>query len=403
MIRKFFTSREAAFGARNSARPGTRRLYRSRPALESLEGRQLMSIDGYQQMINTKTGGYQLDAHTATSSDGNTVVVWTDQFVAGSGDYDIRAQRYNSFGGKLGPEIIVADTQDVEDQPSVAINNTGQFVVSYTDVVGNDENVLAQRFDSSGTAVGGPVQVAISGGGIQEDTSDVGMDDQGNFVVAFDQTAYGGSHVYAHQYNSAGQLTNVINVSSTFANQYDPSVAMSPDGRFYVTWEQEYSLTDFDVYANSYSASGALTSTYIVSYSTANDQAPSISADDHGNAVVAWQQGGDIKARRLSLKLDSGPVINIAASTPETESAPSVALNKQGGGFVVTYNHQPTGGGPVFGAVAEVSSFNTVTTTGAGAFASVSIDAYGDYLIAFEAYPTITYSDIYGQRGHLNP
>jgi hypothetical protein len=380
---------------------------RLRPTLDALEDRQLMSIATSPFEINTKTAGYQLDDDNATSADGNTVVVWDDQ--SSAGDFDVHAQRYNSFGGKLGPEIVVANTSNDETQPSVAINNAGQFVVSYTQVVHNDINVLAQRFDSSGRAVGSAIQVATSG--FQESDSDVGIDDQDDFVVAYDFSAYGGSFVRANQYNSAGQLTKAISVTSSFADQYYPSVAMSPDGRFYVAWEQEYSGTDFDVYANSYNAAGTLTSAYIVADGTANDQLPNISADDNGNAVVVWNQGGNVEARRLGLGT-IGPVISIADYSKNQyykANIPSVALNQQGGGFVVAYTSVITDpgredNGENVQVVYEVSASNTVTVQSPIIFESydpsVSIDAFGDYFITDVEYNG-TDTDVFGRRGNL--
>src|SRR5437763_16694947 len=77
-----------------------------RPSVEALEGRQLMSIGPeFIAPINTTTRNAQFHSDNASASGGSSVVVWTDTF--SSSDHDIRAQRFNSFGGKTGPEIVV--------------------------------------------------------------------------------------------------------------------------------------------------------------------------------------------------------------------------------------------------------------------------------------------------------
>jgi hypothetical protein len=360
-----------------------RRSRKRRPELEALEGRKLMTIGLYPMFgtVNTKTVGAQLAPHNATSADGNSVVVWTD---AAGPDHDIRAQRYNSSGGKLGPEILVAGTGFDEYEPSVAIDDQGQFVVSYTLQFGSDLNVMAQRFDSSGNPSGAAITVAPTP--LPEVQSSVGIDRQGNFVVAFDRQAYGLSQVYAAQYSSSGQLAGIIHVTSTFnafANSYLPSVAMSADGRFDVAWEQEYNTTDFDIYANSYTASGVPINSFVVAFTSAFDQTPSIAMDNAGNAVVAWDSGGAIEARRLGLN-SIGPPITIIDNPYFRGRDPSVAMGAGGGGFVVVANTVQAGTGYGYEEVFEVSASNAVQGLGLGvlaASASVSIDYFGNYIV----------------------
>ena len=272
------------------------------------------------------------------------MVVWTDTYKDGLNgspfDRDIRAQRYNSFGGKLGPEIIVAFTTLQEYFPAVAMSDQGQFVVSYTQAVGSDTNVLAQRFDSNGNAVGAPIQVGA--GTFSESYSDVAMDRYGNFVVSYTRnTNNNNPDIFAKQYNSNGQLLNVINVAITSVAETSSSVAMTPDGRFDVAWEQVFGPTDHDIWEKSYDASGIQTALNPVAYSTALDETPSIAMDNAGDAVVAWEKAGDIKARRIGSTGLMGSEINIFSSAVNSMQAPVVALKPGGGGFVLAIRHTP--------------------------------------------------------------
>ena len=56
--------------------------------------------------VNTTTRNAQFDSDNASSANGSSVVVWTDTF--SPTDHDIRAQRFNASGGKVGPEIVVS-------------------------------------------------------------------------------------------------------------------------------------------------------------------------------------------------------------------------------------------------------------------------------------------------------
>jgi hypothetical protein len=99
-----------------------------------------------------------------------------------------------------------------------------------------------------------------------------------------------------------------------------------------------------------------------------------------------------------------GPVINIA-SAPDYEQTPSVALKPGGGGFVVAYTSIPTDFHTYNGFVAEVSASDVVTTHPINGEAdSVSIDAFGDYLVTFTTGGGISpqsVADVFGQRGYL--
>src|SRR5262249_9661952 len=143
---------------------------------------------------------------------------------------------------------------------------------------------------------------------------------------------------------------------------------------------------DHDIYMNRYSASGALLGTSYIELSTAFESRPSVSMDNSGNAVVAWQRqiygNNDVIARRVSSSGVLGPEITIAA-TSYSEESPKVALKRTGGAFVVVYNGYDQTSEHV--RVAEVSATNRVTTLDAGVRldASVSINGAGQYLVTY--------------------
>ena len=373
-----FTSRS------DRPRPRTK----NRPRLESLEGRQLMSLGSeFSATVNTTTRNAQFGSANASSSNGSSVVVWTDTF--SPTDHDIRAQRFNSAGQKTGSEIVVSFSSLDEGSPSVAMDNRGNFVVTWVQTQpGGDTNVVAQRFNSAGTAVGGVVQVGA--GTFKEHNPSVAMDAHGDFVVAYTRdTNYSNDNtpdVFAKLYNASNQLLNVVNVAVTASADDHASVAMTPDGRFDVAWEHTFSTNDHDIYMNRYSASGGLLGTSYIETSTAFESRPSVSMDDSGNAVVAWQRqifgNNDVIARRVSASGVLGAETTIAA-TSFSEESPKVALKRTGGSYVVVYNGFDQTSEHV--RVAEVSASDQVTTFDAGvrSDASVSINGAGQYVVTY--------------------
>jgi hypothetical protein len=393
--------------SRNSRQASSYLPTRSRkclPSLETLEGRQLMSLGAeFLAPVNTKVQSDQFSSANASSSNGSSVAVWVDTF--NPADHDIRAQRFNAAGFKTGPEIVVSSDGRNEFTPAVAMDRLGNFVVTWTQALsGGDFNVIAQRFNAAGTRVGGVVPVGV--GTFKEYSPSVAMDARGDFVVAYTRDTNNiNPDVFAKRYDVNNTLTAVTAVAvSTFAES-NASVAMSPDGRFDVAWEQTISTHDHDIYLTRFNASGGALGSVAVAVSSDLDRRPSVSMDNSANAVVAWQQQGgvspSIKARRISAGGAAGSPITIAVAG-QTLSDTKVALKQGGGGFVVVYNSLD-GAGNV--KVAEVSSSGTVTTfnvNGRGDPA-VSINGFGDYLVTYTSSDGVPGGlNIRGRRGHLS-
>jgi hypothetical protein len=392
---------------------------RSRLSLETLEGRQLLSLGAeFPTPINTTTRNADFDSVNASSLSGAEVVVWTHQ--DSSSLFDIRAQRLNN--GKLaGPEILVA-TGVANAPASVAINNQGSFVVAWTQIeAGGNTDILARAFNPSGNAVGGIVPVAT--GTFAQTQPSVAIDAASDFVVSYTRnTNNNNPDIFAKLYNANEQLLTVVSVATTAAVETNSSVAIAPDGRFDVAYESFINNSAHNVHLNQYTAQGVLTSSQAIEGSFVDETNPSVSVDNNGNAVVAWQQntfGSDILARRVSASGALGPVLTVFASPANTNDYveyPSVALKRDGSGaFVVAYEVND----PIIeiarGAVAippgssiqvaEVSSLNQVTNLNAGgAFnPAVSINNSGQYLLTYTKEPIGIAENIAGRLGQLVP
>ena len=304
--------------------------------------------------VNTTTHNIQIDSDNASSANGSSVVVWTDTF--SDTDHDIRAQLFNAAGAKVGPEIAVSLSTLDENSPAVAMDSHGNFVVSWTQIQpSGDTNVVAQRFSSAGSRQGALIQVGA--GTFKEHDSDVAMSAGGSFTVAYVRDTKNNPDVFAKQYDAFGNLLNVVNVATTSRAETSPSIAMTPDGRFDVAWEDTFSTNDHDIRMNTYTSNGVLTNTFALAVGTTDEYAPSIAVDNYGNSVTAWyvvgNGGSDIKARRVSAAGIPGPVLNIA-NTSDYEFRPAVAMQRSGGSFAVAYDSQSGARFQVM--VAEVSA-----------------------------------------------
>ena len=249
-------------------------------------------------LVNTFTSNAQEYAAVAMDSDGDFVVTWSSQLQDGSG-YGVYFQRFDADGVKLGAETRVNSTTSGEqDLSSIGIADDGSFVVTFSDLSLNAGDVFAQRYNSTGNALGGNFRVNTTTANTQYYSS-VDVDSDGDFVVVWEANGQdgGGWGIYGQRYDSSGVAQgSEFRVNTTTAgNQRGATVDMAVDGSFVVAWDsagQDGSGTG--VYAQRYDASGAALGGEIsVNTTTTGDQdTPSIDVANDGRFLIAWQSNG---------------------------------------------------------------------------------------------------------------
>ena len=277
-----------------------------------------------------------------------------------------------------------------EEQPSVAMDAHGDFVVSWTQFFPNGHSdVLAQKFNAAGATVGGVVPVAV--GTFAQTNSSVAMDAKGDFVVSYTRdTNNTNPNIFAKLYNTNDQLQNVVTVAGGLVDADLSSVAMSPDGRFDVAYQLQLSNTFVVVMASRYTASGGVLPGLFETSGRLN-ASPKIAMDNQGNAVIAYEtwngSNWDVAADRLSNTGVVGNEINVGSTFANEETSPSVALEGNAGAFVVAYDSGSVRSGTGV-KVSEVNSSNVVIDTfSAGQsrfFPAVSINAQNEFLVTYD-------------------
>ncbi len=191
-------------------------------------------------LVNTTTAGNQRDSNLASLVDGNIVAVWNSENQDGSG-WGVYGQIMNQNGEKVGSEFRVnSETNNDQDEPSVAALNDGGFVVTWT----------SSGQDGSGTGI------------------------------------------YSKIYNADGSVrSGEAQVNTTSANnQYQSDVATTSSG-YFVTWtSNSQDGSDDGIYGKYYDSNGnTLVDEFRVNTTTALDQRYSRAEQlDNGNVAVAW-------------------------------------------------------------------------------------------------------------------
>lgn len=356
--------------------------------------------------VNTDVTGARnkFEPTVAMDDSGNFVIAWRSQLQDGSGE-GVYAQRYNASGVAQGSEFRV-NTYTSSDQfyPAIAMSATG-FVITWTSYGQDGDNygVYAQRYDASGVAQGSEFRVSTYTTNIQTG-SKIGMDDSGNFVIAWssygqDGAAYG---VYAQRYNASGVAQgSEFRVSvTTSGEQILSDVSMNGSGSFVIAWDDSVADgADYGTFARSYNSSGtALTGEIqLNNYELGIQRYTSVSMSDSGNFVAVFQsalQDGFSNAIALRVFSQTGVEIGAERLVNTTQSgnqnAPSVSWN--GAYLVVSWSGNGVGDSEgVFVQRYSSNSISVITSNGGGAAASVNVAENST------AVTTVTATDADGQ------
>ncbi len=272
--------------------------------------------------VNSTTSGDQEAAAVATDGNGGFIVVWeSPQDGDGTG---IRGQRFAGGGIPVASEFQVnSHTTSSQIQPAVDMNPGGDFVVAWTSPFqdGSSAGVFAQRFESSGAAVGGEFQVNSYTTDGQLSPA-VALGDTGEFAViwtGFGQDA-GSSGIFGQLFDNQGNPEGIefrVNTHS-ISQQKLQAVAVNNDGSFLVGWTsfaQEGNPTN-GIFGRLYDSAGSsVAAEFQVNTFTPNEQTyPAVAMGRYGGAVAVWESsiqdgsGKGVFARRLMV---GGPALSV--------------------------------------------------------------------------------------------
>src|SRR5262249_41417701 len=188
---------------------------------------------------------------------------------------------------------------------SVAMSSTGNFVVIWADGSTQKASVKARLFDSAGNPRSGEILVKGTAAAF-----DVAMDDNGNFVVAYDIEKGLTTHIlYAQRYNAAGSTQGkAIQIASYGLVNNHASVAMDADGDFVVTWYDGPTGGAFQRVDRFGNKQGGVVS--------APGVWPTVDMDAAGNFVIAWKGATNQVQLYNANGTPRGSAISVVATDP---------------------------------------------------------------------------------------
>lgn len=309
---------------------------------------------GKEISVNTFRSGSQTDPAISADKDGAFLVAWKSE-PQGNGIY---AQRFSSTGLRVGREFKVNDEgAEPAEKPAVAMAPDGRFVIGWTETRAPGRSAwLANQYSVSGKRVhqhnggGGIVWSGIAiamnrvgdfsiawqslgttgaGSGIfvqrfsadgnqkemeflvasytpkhrftdligntQFSSPSIGLDDQGNFVVAWERRTRGETgdrdlfQVKATRFDAMLHEQSLGKIDGFFASTGSDlsSVAMTSTGEFAISWVRD----SRQIYVSQYSRSGVFSRTSrLNSPGLKTNSQPVIAMNAAGGVAIAWEQ-----------------------------------------------------------------------------------------------------------------
>ncbi|MBL8784420.1 MAG: hypothetical protein JNJ59_05925 [Deltaproteobacteria bacterium] len=325
--------------------------------------------------LNDFQTGVQTLGGLATFTDFGFVAVWDDSVADGTGNYGIRAQRFDASGLPEGPaQNLNTFATGAQTEPSVAALSNDQWVVTWQDQ--NLGMLMTRRFERDGAAAAGVRELLAA----EVTTGDqsrpkAATSTQGTTLVVWDSPLYVGQDTEIagrlYQRSALGDGRPVgaeLQVNVEAASTQRGAVVAGGNDRFVVAWESlNEDGSSYGIVARIFDAQARpVTAPFIVNTARSGAQTkPAVAIAADGTVLVAWQtfvsanDTGDVMAKaydKNGVVLVGDTVIPL--TTARAQEKPVITL--MGAGFLVGWesNNQVVDGGYDLFA-------RTVTLTGA--------------------------------------
>jgi hypothetical protein len=245
------------------------------------------------------TGGDQSYPALAALSDGGWVVVW-QVYNADLESFDVRMQRFDASGAASGGVVQVNEPGDaVNYLPSVQATADGGWTVSwlaYESLEGDDYawGLFSRSFDAQGQASGAP-----AAGGARLWSSDLSLPGGELLRVYADTAPEGGDwfEIFQQRFDSAGAPVGEPVQVNTFTPGYQAHAAVGglKDGGWVVVWSStDQDGSDFGVFQRRFDADGRAVGpeTQVNTFALGSQLEPEVAGLADGGWVVSWMSFG---------------------------------------------------------------------------------------------------------------
>ncbi|MFI5251323.1 MAG: T9SS type A sorting domain-containing protein [Bacteroidota bacterium] len=265
---------------------------------------QRITVSGTPQWTGTgvpicTAAGDQILPTIVSDGAGGAIITWQDGR-EGSSQNLTYAQRVNASGVVqwTANGVVVTPTAGLHFQydPRIVSDGSGGAIITWWDYRGIDKDIYAQHINAAGTLIWTTNGVYLTVALNDQDNPAIISDGSAGAIITWQDTRNDLNHpdIYAQSVNAAGTAqwtTNGVAICTAIGDQSSPSIVSDGAGGAIITWQDNRSGSNYDVYAQAVNSSGTvLWKTDGAPISTAADDqiTPVLVSDGLGGAIVAW-------------------------------------------------------------------------------------------------------------------
>jgi PKD domain len=224
----------------------------------------------------------------AVDAQGNATLTWDEQ-QGPVGVVAVRVARLPAGSQTFEPAQTVSNPAVTSSRPAIGVGAGGTAVIAYSETGAVTEKVRAVLRNGAAGDFGAPADISTDYPPGNAEPQ-VGVDDDGDAVVAWERTVSGFRVIEANARPSGGifgPVGGVQTLSNSVLNADHPALAIAPDGTTVVLWQQL--APENDVRYNERTPANAwLMEPKIASQPGVSASNPAVGMDGAGNAVAAW-------------------------------------------------------------------------------------------------------------------
>jgi hypothetical protein len=252
--------------------------------------------DSLSETFSPSGGGDSEESNSAMDNNGNAIIVWSQSDGAYYHIYksECRGGAW-SYPSSLDNYISPAGTD--ARNPVVAMDNNGNAVIAWEQSNGDYLQIYKSEYRNGAWTHPAGLSDGISPDGDDARFPQVAMDDNNNAIIVWRQyDEYVDTQIFKSEYRG-GFWTHPRNrydhISPDEENAYNPQVAMDNNGNAIIVWEQDDSLNVSQIFKSEYRGgfwthpAGLYDS---ISFSGKFAYNPQVAMDNHSNAVIVWEQ-----------------------------------------------------------------------------------------------------------------
>jgi predicted lipoprotein with Yx(FWY)xxD motif len=364
---------------------------------------------------------FQTKLQICSDGGGGAIITWRDYRSAST---DIYAQRVSSSGVIQwtvdGVAICMEGNQ--QSEPQICSDGGGGAIITWRDSRGANDDIYAQRVNSNGVVQWAADGVAICTASNTQIQPQICGDGSGGAIIMWIDYRGADADIYAQRVNSNGVVqwtTDGVAICTAIHNQGEPQICSVEGGSAIITWKDSRSGSDYDIYAQLISSSGAIQWTVngvTICTASGEQRESQICKDGGGGAIITWRDyrgaDADIYAQRVnSIGVVQWTTDGVTICTESDNQYDPRICSNGGGGAIITWRDYR--GGSYYDIYAQlISSSGAIQWTVNGVTIctesnnkqdpQICGDGSGGAIITWSDYRSGSNYDIYAQRVNSN-